>query len=165
MNFFSNINKIKRYITYTFKTVVHILAMHCPEKRLTWFFYRIRGTKLGKRVGIAPMVFLEEVYPDLITIHDDVDLGPGVMILAHDSSYRRLYHGAPILKEKVTIGKNVYIGAGSVILPGVTIGENSIIGAGAVVTKDIPSDSVAVGMPARVIYTLDEWRKRKGVGK
>ncbi|MEG1798659.1 MAG: sugar O-acetyltransferase [Synergistaceae bacterium] len=51
----------------------------------------------------------------------------------------------------VRIGRNVWIGGGSVILPGVTIGDNCVIGAGSVVTKDIPSNSVAYGSPCRVV--------------
>ncbi len=55
----------------------------------------------------------------------------------------------------VIIGNNVWIGGGAVILPGVTIGDNVVIGAGSVVTRDIPSDSVAVGNPCRVIRKND----------
>ncbi len=58
---------------------------------------------------------------------------------------------------KVKIGNNVFIGAGSVVLPNVTIGNDVIIGAGSIVTKDIPSNSVAVGNPARVIKTFEEY--------
>ncbi len=56
----------------------------------------------------------------------------------------------------VHIGKNCWIGAGAVILPGITIGDNSVIGAGSVVTKDIPPNVVAVGSPCRVLRTIDE---------
>ena len=56
----------------------------------------------------------------------------------------------------VTIGDNVWIGGGAIILPGVTIGRNSVIGAGSVVTKSIPDNSVAVGNPCRVIRSLSE---------
>lgn len=57
--------------------------------------------------------------------------------------------GAPI-----TIGNNVWVGSGAIILPGVTIGDNSVIGAGSVVTKDVPANAVAVGNPARVVKNL-----------
>lgn len=57
----------------------------------------------------------------------------------------------------ITIGNNVYIGMGAYIMPGVSIGDNTIIGACAVVTHDIPSNSVAVGIPAKVIKTIDEY--------
>lgn len=66
----------------------------------------------------------------------------------------------PIIEQGITakdikIGDNVWIGHGVYIMPGVTIGSNSIIGARAVVTKDIPADSVAVGIPAKVIKARD----------
>lgn len=56
----------------------------------------------------------------------------------------------------VRIGKNCWIGAGAVILPGVTIGDNTVIGAGSVVTKDIPANVVAVGNPCRVMREIGE---------
>lgn len=56
----------------------------------------------------------------------------------------------------VTIGKNCWIGAGVLIMPGVTIGDNVVIGAGSVVTKDIPSNVVAVGNPCRALREVDE---------
>jgi acetyltransferase-like isoleucine patch superfamily enzyme len=57
----------------------------------------------------------------------------------------------------ITVGSNVYFGYGAIVLPGVTIGDNVVIGAGAVVSRDVPSNSVAVGVPARVIKTLEEY--------
>lgn len=56
----------------------------------------------------------------------------------------------------IHIGKNCWIGAGAIILPGITIGDNAVIGAGSVVTKDIPSDVVAVGNPCRVLREVNE---------
>lgn len=68
-----------------------------------------------------------------------------------------------IKTEQVVIGKNVWIGANSVILPGVRIGDNSVIGAGSTVTKDIPSYSVAVGNPAKIVkqyhYETNQWKQ------
>ncbi|HEY9246601.1 MAG TPA: hypothetical protein VIO11_07140, partial [Candidatus Methanoperedens sp.] len=80
------LRKLILEIEHTVMTTLHILAMYTPDIHLKRFFYRSRGTKLGKHVDIAPMVFLEEAYPELITIKDNVDLGPGVTIVAHDSS-------------------------------------------------------------------------------
>lgn len=72
----------------------------------------------------------------------------------------------PELREKalqynlpVTIGRNCWIGAGAIILPGVTIGDNSVIGAGSVVTKDIPANVVAVGSPCEVLRPIGEHDK------
>jgi acetyltransferase-like isoleucine patch superfamily enzyme len=55
------------------------------------------------------------------------------------------------------VGDNVYFGIRTIVMPGVNIGSRCIIGAGSIVTKDIPSNSVAVGVPARVIKTTDEY--------
>ena len=54
----------------------------------------------------------------------------------------------------ITIGDNVWLGGGVIVLPGVTIGDNAVVGAGAVVTLDLPANVVAVGNPARVIQRL-----------
>ncbi len=56
----------------------------------------------------------------------------------------------------ITIGDNVWLGGGAIVLPGVTIGDDSVIGAGAVVTKDVPAGLVAVGNPARVIRSVHD---------
>jgi len=65
-----------------------------------------------------------------------------------------------VKKGQVVIGKNVWVGANSVILPGVKIGDNSVIGTGSIVIKDIPSYSVAVGNPAKVIKKYDSETKQ-----
>lgn len=77
--------------------------------------------------------------------------------------------GHPILPElrrqgyqynaPIRIGANCWIGAGALIMPGITIGDNVVIGAGSVVTKDIPSDVVAVGVPCRVLREISEHDK------
>ncbi len=65
-----------------------------------------------------------------------------------------------VIKKPVVIGNNVEIGSHAVILPGVTIGDNSTIGAGAVVTESIPANSLAVGMPAKVVKHKDNLSQR-----
>lgn len=61
---------------------------------------------------------------------------------------------------KVVIGDWVYIGAGSLIMPGVTIGDNALIAAGSVVTKSVPSRMVAAGNPAKIICSIDDYYER-----
>lgn len=60
----------------------------------------------------------------------------------------------------VHIGKNCWIGAGAVIMPGVTIGDNTVIGAGSIVTKDIPANVVAAGNPCRIMREINEHDKK-----
>lgn len=92
-----------------------------------------------------------------IYVGDYTMLGPNVVIATAGHPI------APEFREKVFqynipvhIGRNCWIGAGALILPGVTIGDNTVIGAGSVVTKDIPAGVVAVGNPCRVLREINE---------
>ena len=94
-----------------------------------------------------------------IEIGDDVTLAPNVHILAHDASTKRHLNYTRI--GKVKIGNRVFVGAGSIILPGVTIGDDVVIGAGCVVSRDIPGGHVAAGDPAKVICTIEQFVSRR----
>jgi maltose O-acetyltransferase len=128
---------------------------------------------IGANVDIAGPLYCE--YGSQITIEDDVFinvnvmfldvarivvkrgamLGPGVQLLTAthpvEAAERRkkLEQGKPI-----TIGEEVWLGGGVIVLPGVTIGDRTTVGAGSVVTKDLPADVLAVGSPARVVRKL-----------
>ena len=67
--------------------------------------------------------------------------------------------------KQIHIGRNVWLGAGAIILPGVTIGDNSIVGAGSVVTKDVPANVIVVGNPAHVLRQITEDDDRFEGGK
>jgi acetyltransferase-like isoleucine patch superfamily enzyme len=98
---------------------------------------------------------LDSMFPQLIHIGAGCIFAPGSMVLAHDASYVMFtgkYRVAP-----VHIGDRVFVGYGSVILPGVTIGDNVVIGALSVVRQDIPGNSVAAGAPAKVICSIEEY--------
>ncbi|RLF94361.1 acyltransferase [Thermococci archaeon] len=131
--------------------------MNAPHEKLSKLFYRLRGTIIGRNVYIDKGVYIEGWRPYLVTIKDNVEIGPKVIIVAIDSSYNTTSEGhIPILYGKVVIERNAYIGAGAIILPGVTIGEYSIVAAGAVVTEDVPPHTVVAGVPAKVIKTMKE---------
>lgn len=92
-----------------------------------------------------------------ITVGDYVMFGPHVTIAtANHTVWPELRLREMQYNRGVTIGRNVWIGAGTVIVPGVSIGENSVIGAGSVVTRDIPANVVAVGVPCRVMRPISE---------
>lgn len=154
MKIINSIYKKYRYCK-TLQGIFQIFALNSPHNKLTVLFQRMRGVKIGKNVYIDRGVFIETSRPHLVIINDEVEIGPYAMIIATDSSYNHIFREVPIFYKKVIIEKNVYIGAGAIILPGVTIGESVIIGAGAVVTRDIPSRSVVVGIPAKIIKTVD----------
>lgn len=113
----------------------------------------------GKQISVGKRFFANFHFTVLdeakVTIGDDCFIGPNVSI------YTACHSTDPIERntrqewaEPVTIGHNVWIGGSTTILPGVTIGDNVTIGAGSVVTKDIPSDVVAVGNPCKVVKYL-----------
>ena len=97
--------------------------------------------------------------PWIITLGKNVHITDGVKFVTHDGGVLLFRNKVPDLEvtNPIVIGDNVYIGNNVIILPGVTIGDNVIVGAGAVISKSIPSNSVAVGVPARIIKTADEY--------
>lgn len=134
------------------------------------FLYRVRadftteklitmGMKVGKNFKRLHGVVLDPDHCWLIEIGENVTMAPRVHILCHDASTKKFLNYTKI--GRVTIGNNVFIGAESVVLPGVTIGNNVVVGANSTVTHDIPDNSVAVGSPARVICSLDEYIEKE----
>lgn len=116
---------------------------------ITWL--NSDSIELGVRVAFNNSCYVNG-YGGL-KIGDRTGLGPGVMI--HTANHG-IDPSLPIVdqgwdKRPVTIGSDCYIGMGVIIVPGVNIGDNVIIGAGSVVTKDIPSNSLAVGNPCKVL--------------
>lgn len=97
--------------------------------------------------------------PYLITLGNRVYIVSGARFLTHDGTVLlfREEHPDIDLVAPIRVEDNVFIGTNAVILPGVTIGHDSVIGAGAVVTSDIPPRSIAVGVPAKVVTTVDAW--------
>lgn len=92
-----------------------------------------------------------------IFIGNKVMFGPNVTLAtANHPIDPELRERALQYNKEIRIGNNVWIGAGSVIVPGITIGDNSVIGAGSIVTKDIPANVVAVGNPCRVLREISE---------
>ena len=108
----------------------------------------------GSNIHFEPGVFLNYgcVFLDICPIHvgAETQIGPYTQVLTADhprdpeTRATGLEFGQPI-----TIGKNVWIGGGALLLPGVTVGDDAVIGAGAVVTRDVPAGATAVGNPAR----------------
>jgi acetyltransferase-like isoleucine patch superfamily enzyme len=122
-------------------------AWFFPWKKGRVFFHRLRGANIGKNVEIGYIVILDNRWPDLITIEDNVYITALSIVLTHDLS-RKNTEGIEITGP-VTIKKGAFIGMNSIILPGITIGEYCTVGAGAVVTKDTEDYSVYVGTSAR----------------
>lgn len=107
---------------------------------------------------------IDTTRPWMIEIGRNVSITEGVTILTHGydwSVFKGKYGDVLGSAGHVRIGDNVFIGMNSTILKGVEIGDNVVIGAGSVVTKSIPSDSVAVGDPCRVIGDIDSYLEKR----
>jgi acetyltransferase-like isoleucine patch superfamily enzyme len=114
------------------------------------------GVKIGKDCRLISVNFGSEPY--LITLGNHVS-ATATTFITHDGGawvFRDKLPKADIF-DSIKIGDNVFLGYGTIVLPGITVGNNVVIGAGSVVTRDIPSDCVAVGVPARPIKSAKEY--------
>lgn len=134
------------------------------------YFYRFLGRNVHPSIneykkwveGIGNNVDIlcsniDMLLPELLSIGDNVTITHAT-VLTHDASTRKTLGYTKF--GKVTIGSDVFIGAGAIILPGTTIGDKVIVGAGAVVASDIPNNSVYIGNPAKLTCTYDEYMAR-----
>jgi len=141
------------------KLELKLLLRFSSQKKKTALYRKHFGVKIGKNVRFTgtPKWGSE---PYLITIGDHVTITQDVVFHTHDGGvglFRKEYPGINIF-GRITIGNHVFIGSHTIILPGVSIGDNVVIGAGSVVSRDIPSNSVAVGVPAKVLKSIDEYK-------
>ena len=129
-------------------------------------YWREKGAKIGDRCELYAGASLGSE-PYLITLGNHVRVNSGVSFVTHDGGVwvLRDYLDTPEHEKidlfgSITVGNNVHIGTNAVIMPGVHIGSDVIIGCGAVVTKDIPDGSVAVGVPAKVVESIDDYAEK-----
>lgn len=110
----------------------------------TYFWYRrVYGMDIGKDVRISLGARLDKTYPRGIHIGDCTAITKGAAVLTHDFVNRQ--------HLEVRIGRNCFIGYGAIVLPGVTIGDSVIVTGNSVVGRDVPSNCVVMGNPARVV--------------
>lgn len=139
MSLFTTAQKIKR-------TVNGEISTHRLEKM---------GLSVGKKFHRGSGCFIDPSHCFLITIGDDVTMSINVTVLAHDSSTEKLIGYTKI--SQVVIGNHVFIGAGSIILPGVHIGDGAVIAAGSVVTHDVPAGVLVGGNPAKTLNNIESY--------
>lgn len=144
-----------RHMVYSY--VLLRIAMVSPFVGFNAFLHKLRGVRIGKEVKIAHDVLLDPVEPESITLEDYVTVSPRVTIFAHTNPTLPLYeYMGPRMVQPVRVGEGTWLGTGAIVLAGVTIGRYCVVGAGAVVTKDIPDYTLAVGVPARPVRTLEK---------
>jgi acetyltransferase-like isoleucine patch superfamily enzyme len=107
--------------------------------------YRRSGVSVGPGVFIGADCYLDDTFPELVTVEDGATISFRVTIAVHGKTR------ASSRVSPVVIGRNAFVGTGAVILPGVRIGEGALVGAGAVVSSDVPDHACVVGVPARIL--------------
>ena len=150
--------KLKLRINYMRSWLHHSLAFHSTHSGFAVKMQRLRGVKIGENCHLNPYALIDLMYPDLITIENNVTLGSFSMLFAHNNPTANLFlkqGDYPRKTGKIHIKSGAVINPGAIITLGVTIGKNSIISSGSVVTHDIPDYCVVVGNPARVIKKID----------
>lgn len=127
---------------------------YCGKNIKVWGPYKIKNPEnieVGNNLSINDYVYINGLGG--IKIGNDVSLSAACMLISTKLDKKSKPFNLRHINESISIGNNVQIGAGAIILPGVRIGDNTIIGAGAVVTKNIKENSVATGIPAKEIDT------------
>ena len=129
-------------------------------------YIKSKGIKIGNGcLVLSPReIRIDTTRPELISIGDNVFLHRGTVIQSHDWAswtFVKRYNDFIPSHGKIKIGNNVWLGENVTILKNVIIGDNVIIGAGSLVTRSIPSNSVAVGRPAKVIGNLDDYYEKR----
>jgi len=122
-------------------------------QRLRYYYYTLNGYDVQKSAQLERALNFDRYNPAGIHIGKNTIIASRVTIISH--------YLIPLRREKTYVGKNVdtyvgdncVIGIGAIILPGIKIGDEVVVGAGAVVTKDVPSNTIVAGNPARIIKT------------
>ena len=134
-------------------------------------YLRRNGIRVGSNVHFRNPAnnTIDFTRPCLIEFGDNLDINENFAVLTHDFGtfvFRAVYNDFVNSSGKVKIGSNIVFGRNVTVLKGVEIGDNCIIGAGSIVSKSIPGNSVAVGTPAKVVCSLQEYyEKRKALQK
>ena len=137
------------------RILAELLGAFGPGSEIRPPFYCDYGYQIRVGARVFANFGLSALDVATITIGDDVQIGPNVQLLTPthpvEAEPRRAKWEAA---RPITIGDNVWLGGGVIVLAGVGIGENTVVGAGSVVTRDLPADVVALGSPARVTRSL-----------
>lgn len=140
------------------RIIKRVFGKSKSSKQVNLEYWEKHGFKHGKNFCFYSDYAIDSNLPWLIEVGDNVTFSSDVRILGHDASTVLTGVGTKI--GRVIIGNNVFIGAGSVVLCNTRIGDDVIIGANSLVSKDLPSNGVYAGNPAKFICTFEEYKQK-----
>ena len=121
--------------------------------RYRYYKYSLYGYDIKKSTIMERDLILDKVYPAGIHIGENTLVARGAVLLCHEHVKRDKFNTRMPLIKETFIGNNCFIGINALILPGIKIGNEVVVGSGSVVTKDVPSNTIVAGNPARIIKT------------
>lgn len=142
------------------RKILRWIAIHHPDNRSRLLFFDLTNVSVGEETVINAGVTIYDEYEPRVTIGRRVAIATGVTIIASSNPNNselaqfEYVRSQLVQLEHVTIGDDVWVGAGATLLPGVSLGKGSIVGAGAVVTKPVEAFTIVAGVPARVVRRL-----------
>jgi|TARA_B100000686_G_C16362656_1_gene748514 acetyltransferase-like isoleucine patch superfamily enzyme len=151
--------KLRLRLRFFKSWILHSLAYHSPHPGFTIRMQRARGVKIGQGCYIGPYVHIDLLYPDLVTMEDNVAIGSNSMIFAHVNPAANLElkkNHYPRKIEPVLLKSGTWINPKCIITLGTTMGKNSVLSIGSVAVTPIPDNCVAVGNPARIVKKLTD---------
>ncbi|WP_053367824.1 acyltransferase [Bacillus sp. FJAT-27245] len=165
------INRLKRLLFKFIRKMIDLIRIfdrQLYQKLFVKYLKYIGLNIVGNPTYISNDIFIDDIDYSLITIDEGVVISINVVILVHDYAVTRALIANEQRPKKelaivrpVKIGKNCFVGAGSIILPGTEIGDNVIIGAGSVVKGKIPNNMVVAGNPLRTLTTIEEYLEKQ----
>jgi len=137
----ARVGTYRRRLRFFWRKLLSLIARFAPGTRFRLRCYRVMGVQMAPdTLYVGPDCYLDDIYPELISLGSGVVVSFRVTMVAHDHVTDSV---API-----TVEDRAFIGTGSILLPGVRIGEGAVVAAGAVVTEDVPPGALVGGVPA-----------------
>lgn len=153
------INLLKR----VFEKFKHSIELSKYNEFTIAEYFRRQGAQIGEECYIVPRTLGTEPY--LVKIGNHVTIGPSVKFVTHDGGPWIFRKDSPDLKDiqvfgPIVIEDNCVIGLEAILFPNIKIGPNSIVGAGSVVIKDVPANTIVMGVPARPFGSIEKYKEK-----
>lgn len=126
------------------------LVLHTDFNPLKLWLLRRFGARIGRNVYLAPGMWIDPLFPQLLTLEDEVFIGSGARLMLHE------FRASEFVAGRLVIRQRAIIGAWALLGPGIEIGAGASVAAAAVVNRDVAAGCVALGNPARIVRSAGE---------